>query len=478
MSLELPFDSIEAYFGLLDRLEREGLVPGMDIPSWAALLPRDTLRTLPAFTKEQLPFSVPKDHPSVVKSFFTAEDPAMKVVSEVPNNIGPNDSYRLVPQNESFERVIECLKLPPSLSKSCHDIKTPSRIPALIELQTPQLREILPRKAILNSIGFPDAAYATREVVANVTPTGYQAAPHIDLMEVVVVVGTTTKLWVFFKTPAPKVGDAIGPTKIIEDYNIESMQTVISAWSPGPFYILLQKPGDLVIVPSGWWHFVETLCGASIPMHNPKVGTQQTLDIPSAQEELNITISFFTRMVDYICELLENDTAPWRILTSVTNALKPFNKMVLEVADRLENSVFPYTLTKAACQKIRVWIDRFSRAMKTAIETAGEVLNQKGFCATFRGCKWLRSASDEKKQTWIEHCLGSTRHFPFGGLSAALNDVIVARTARKKEKDRRVAEARKERQQQRQAFRTSMVPVRRNRRIGSSKREVGTDDDY
>ncbi|KAK6495837.1 hypothetical protein TWF481_002882 [Arthrobotrys musiformis] len=87
MSLDGPFDTIEAYHGLLDRLEKEGLVPGMDVPCWSALVPRDRLRMLPTYTKQQLPTTLPKDHPSVVKSYFAADDPIMHAISQTANNI-------------------------------------------------------------------------------------------------------------------------------------------------------------------------------------------------------------------------------------------------------------------------------------------------------------------------------------------------------------------------------------------------------
>ncbi|KAK6495641.1 hypothetical protein TWF481_002689 [Arthrobotrys musiformis] len=101
----------------------------------------------------------------------------------------------------------------------------------------------------------------------------------------------------------------------------------------------------------------------------------------NAQEELKTAISFFTKMVDYICELLRDDTAPWRSLFSVTNSLKPFQKMVLDIAGRFGCTVLPLTPVRLACQRLRVSIEKLARVMRSVIEEAEEVL-ERGVCAT------------------------------------------------------------------------------------------------
>ncbi|KAK6516046.1 hypothetical protein TWF281_004636 [Arthrobotrys megalospora] len=486
MSLDGSFDTIEAYFTLLDKLGEDGLVPGMDIPCWAALIPRDRLRLVPTFTKDQLPTAIPKDHPSAVQSFFAPDDPVMQAFSDVPKSIGPDSSYRIVPSSGTIEEVLESLKLPLCFQVPDPTINLPSRIPAIIELRAPHLNDILPSKPILDPLGLPSVAYGSRDRICNVTPTGYQAAPHIDLMEVVLVSGTTTKLWVLYKTPAGSVENAIRPTRGVDGYTVESMRNLITTWSQGYFYILLQKPGDLAIVPSGWWHFVETLSGGVLGgvetfiaqgfnlQHNIThlqadfvaaiLGSTSPKDqISLAQEELQIAITFFSKMLDFTCELLQQDTAPWRYLSSVTNALKPLQRMIADVSGRLKASIFSFTYLKMVCQKLRTSVEKLARVMRTVIETAEEVLNQNEGCATLRGCKWHKRS--DKQQTWVEHCLGSTKHFPFALLVEALNDVIVSKEEEKKERERRAAEAREEQAKQREASRASALPVRKSRRV-------------
>ncbi|KAK6495708.1 hypothetical protein TWF481_002755 [Arthrobotrys musiformis] len=148
----------------------------------------------------------------------------MHAISQTANNIDPESSYRLVSPSGSLDQVIKYLKLPSSFQDPDPTVKHPPtlRIPAL-------LKDIFPRKPLLDSIGFPNAAYGSKESVANVTLTGYQAAPHIDLIEVVLVAGTTTKLWIFYKTPTSEVHTTIKPTKDIEGYTVEAMQNLITA---------------------------------------------------------------------------------------------------------------------------------------------------------------------------------------------------------------------------------------------------------
>ncbi|KAK6495709.1 hypothetical protein TWF481_002756 [Arthrobotrys musiformis] len=129
----------------------------------------------------------------------------------------------------------------------------------------------------------------------------------------------------------------------------------------------------------------------------------------NAREELVTAVSFFTKMVDYICELLRNDTAPWRSLSSIANCLKPFQKMLLDIASRFESTILPLTPIRLACQKLRVSIEKLARVLRSVIKEAEEVLDKKGVCATLKACKWQKQA--EKTQSWVEHCLGSSRHF-------------------------------------------------------------------
>ncbi|KAK6495915.1 hypothetical protein TWF481_002960 [Arthrobotrys musiformis] len=109
MSLDGPFDTIEAYHNLLDRLKKEGLVTGMDFPCWSALVPRDHLQILPTYSNQQLPATLPKDHPSIIKSYFAADDPIMLAISQTTNNIDPESSYYLVPPSGTLNQVIKCL---------------------------------------------------------------------------------------------------------------------------------------------------------------------------------------------------------------------------------------------------------------------------------------------------------------------------------------------------------------------------------
>ncbi|KAK6495875.1 hypothetical protein TWF481_002920 [Arthrobotrys musiformis] len=329
MSLDGLFDTIEAYHGLLGRLEKEGLVPGMDVPCWSALVLRDHLRTLTTYANQQ---------PSVIKSYFAA-------------------------------------------NHACHLANRE---------QHPQLKDIFPRKPLLNSIGFPDTAYGSRESIANVIPIGYQAAPHIDLMEVVLVAGATTKLWIFYKTPTSEVHTAIKPTKD-------------PRFQPHPQHC---SP------PCGFYRYHSS---------SGRTGSQCP----------------FTKMVDYICKLLRSDTAPWRSLSSITNCLKPFQKMLLDIASRFESTILPLTPIRLACQKLRVSIEKLRRgALPRLLKTLS-----------------LRHAGDR------------------------LNDAVSSKEEEKKERERRAADAREQQHRQHEAARASFLLVRRSRRFGFKKLSDDDDDE-
>ncbi|KAK6495906.1 hypothetical protein TWF481_002951 [Arthrobotrys musiformis] len=146
----------------------------------------------------------------------------------------------------------------------------------------------------------------------------------------------------------------------------------------------------LAYFPSRWWHFVETLGGGVLAgietfmsqgfnlAHNiarlyadfiavtPLAGEPEA----NVQEELVIAVSFFIKMVDYIYELLRNDIAPWRSLSSITNCLKPFQKMLLDIASRFESTILPFMPIRLACQKLRVSIEKLARVLRSVIKEA------------------------------------------------------------------------------------------------------------
>ncbi|KAK6495696.1 hypothetical protein TWF481_002744 [Arthrobotrys musiformis] len=103
---------------------------------------------LPTYTKQQLPASLPKDHPSVIKSYFAVDGLIMHAILQIANSIGSESSYCLVPPSGTLDQIIECLKLPSSFQDPDLTIQHPStlRIPALIELQISQLKDIFPIK--------------------------------------------------------------------------------------------------------------------------------------------------------------------------------------------------------------------------------------------------------------------------------------------------------------------------------------------
>ncbi|KAK6495716.1 hypothetical protein TWF481_002763 [Arthrobotrys musiformis] len=412
MSLDSRFETLQDYLDLLKKLEKEGLVEG--VPSWAALVPRNRIRILPRFGRSELSSGVvPKDHPSIIPSYLPLDGQAMQAMDDFPSSLEQDRIYRIMPPEATFADVMAALHsqevcLPASLN----------RIPGIIGVSAPQLNGSL-TESIISSVGFPVVGYLKDRIV-NVTPTGYQADPHVDLMEVVLAVGTSTKLWVLYKTPIADVKNTVIRNSA-NSFNVKSMREVLSMWSKGSFYMVLQKPGDLVIVPSGWWHFVETLDGGVLSGIDTFLAQgfniRQNIahlqaefegaiptdsggfsNIASAQRDLEETIGYFERLVECCCRLLDQDCATsWSSLRSLTNALKSLRQLLGAVCRRLKYSTFSYTFLKSQCDKMRALLRKLFTALKSTIERAGEVVDKGGVWKGGEG-KGKKEKSDEEEK--------------------------------------------------------------------------------
>ncbi|KAK6342285.1 hypothetical protein TWF730_001761 [Orbilia blumenaviensis] len=531
MSVQGELKTRQEYLELLDRLEKHGLVEG--IPSWSAIVPRDRIRVLPVFSKEEIsPGTVPKDHPSLVRSYFSPDHPAMQAMKRLPDSLNPEGTYRVMPPGSTCADVLSSLReemevpssqyttgsplspaSPPSPASPQTSQPQSKRIPGIIGARVPQLNDFLP-ESLLSSIGFSVAGNALKDRVANITPAGYQANPHVDLMEVVLAVGTTTKLWILYKTPAADVKGTI-IRESMDTFDLESMRRVLSTWTAGPFYIVLQRPGDLLIVPSGWWHFVETLTGGvlsgietflaqgfNIQQNVAHLEAEFDLALPrdpalrtASHQDVQDAVGYFWKLVQYTSQLLDQDKDPWPFLRSVTGALQSLKKMLVSICESFKESVLSFTFLKSQCDTLKSLLRKLSGALKSAIERANEVIDERGICATLRACKWEKGrvgsgkkgeggpGSDEvdsnvggasgpssgagaiaSQSGWVSHCLNSQRHYPLKMWLESLDDVIAFKS---QERKRKLAESRDEQRAQREESRARATeePVRRSKRL-------------
>ncbi|KAK6538425.1 hypothetical protein TWF694_010010 [Orbilia ellipsospora] len=169
----------------------------------------------------------------------------------------------------------------------------------------------------------------------------------------------------------------------------------------------------------------------------PVSDSADDLKAAEAQRDVSDAVDCFENLIYCMCQSLEQDQAPWPTLKSLSNALQPLKRTLARICEGFKRSSLSYTFTKAQCDRMRAHFTKLSSALKATIERAGEVVDRRGVCYSLKGCKWRKledMESPKPASTWVDHGLGSTRHYPSQLWEDSLNDVVVFKNKEKMER--------------------------------------------